>query len=515
MHSETHFDTVIIGSGHNGLVAACYLAKAGKKVLVLEKNDYIGGATTSQKTFPEFEAYLSRYSYLISLFPQKIMDDLGLEIELLSRKIASYTPFDANGLLISNENTELSKASILALGYGETEWEGYQHILSMQSRFAALVWDSMLKPLKSKDDWKKQFEKRGEQNLWNAFVEEPLGLLIEKHVKSDILRGVLLTDGKIGANTHAFDDSLLQNKTFLYHIIGNKTGEWLVPKGGMGALVRQLHQKALELGVVFKTNSEVKRIVGDCVITEDKTYNAEFILLNAAPQLLKKLIPEKQLIAKYDGTEGTAFKINILLERLPKIRNKNIKPEAAFAGTFHVNQNFTQQELAYREAQNGNLPTVFPFEMYCHTLTDNSILSDELNERGFQTITVFGLDMAYGLFLENNDKTKKLVWQKFLMGINAFLEEPIEDCIAKNSKGELCYECKSALDLETDLGLPKGNIFHNDLSWFFAEAESEIGKWGVETEYENILICGSGAKRGGAVSGIPGRNAAMKVLAGK
>jgi phytoene dehydrogenase-like protein len=510
MHSESQFDTIIIGSGHNGLVAACYLAKAGQKVLVLEKNNYIGGATTSQKTFPEFEAYLSKYSYLVSLFPQKIIDDLGLEIELLSRKIASYTPYSNHGLIISNESSKLSKASILALGFGEEEWEGYQHILSMQSLFAALVWDSLLEPLKSKEAWKKHFEKNSQLELWGAFVERPLGELIKKHVKSDILRGVLLTDGKIGANTHAYDQTLLQNKTFVYHIIGNKTGEWRVPKGGMGALVSQLHQKAHDLGIVFKTNTEVKSISGNCVSTHNEKYESANILLNAAPQLLKKLMSKTQSKVNY---EGTAFKINILLERLPKLRNKNIKPEDAFTGTFHVNQNFTQQELAYKEAQKGKLPTVFPFEMYCHTLTDNSILSDELNQRGFHTITVFGLDMPYGLFVENNEKTKELVWQKFLDGINEFLDEPIEDCIAKNSKGELCFECKSALDLENDLGLPKGNIFHNDLSWFFAETESGIGQWGVETEYENILICGSGAKRGGAVSGIPGRNAAMKILA--
>ena len=88
MHSESQFDVIIIGSGHNGLVAACYLAKAGKRVLVIEKNDYIGGATTSQKTFPEFEAYLSRYSYLVSLFPKRIFEELQLDIELLGRKIA-------------------------------------------------------------------------------------------------------------------------------------------------------------------------------------------------------------------------------------------------------------------------------------------------------------------------------------------------------------------------------------------------------------------------------------------
>jgi phytoene dehydrogenase-like protein len=518
MRTESHFDVIIIGSGHNGLVAACYLAKAGKSVLVLEKNDSIGGATTSQKTFPEFEAYLSRYSYLVSLFPKRIIEELELDIELLERRIASFTPYESGGLLLSNENEEISKASVLALGYGLEEWNGYQRILRMQTRFAELVWDSLLEPLRSRLVWKAYFDELGEAELWKALVEMPIGLFIEKYVNSDVLRGVLLTDAKIGAFTYAMDDSLLQNKTFLYHIIGNKTGEWRVPKGGMGALVKQLHLKASMQGVVFKLNTEIKAIEENKVILNNQEFISDFILMNAAPQLLDKLVSEKykekvKFSSKHlDGKEGTAFKINILLKKLPKLKNEGIRVEDAFAGTFHVNQNYNQQAMSFKEAINGKIPTVFPFEMYCHSLTDASILSDELNQKGYHTITVFGLDMPYALFKKDNTKSKEIVWRKFLSGINPFLAEPMEGCIAKDSKGNLCFECKSSVDLENELGLPKGNIFHNDLSWFFAEKQAEIGQWGVETAFENIFICGSGAKRGGAVSGIPGRNAALKVL---
>src|SRR5437763_4268737 len=94
---KSKYDVVILGAGHNGLVAATYLARAGLSVLMLEKNDYIGGATTSQKVFPDYEASLSRYSYLVSLFPQKIIRDLGLDLELRRREIASYTPYVSDG----------------------------------------------------------------------------------------------------------------------------------------------------------------------------------------------------------------------------------------------------------------------------------------------------------------------------------------------------------------------------------------------------------------------------------
>ncbi|KPM48658.1 phytoene desaturase family protein [Jiulongibacter sediminis] len=513
------FDIIITGSGHNALVAACYLAKAGKTVLVLEKNDYLGGATTSQKTFPEFEAYLSRYSYLISLLPQQIIEDLQLDLPLLQRKTASYTPYEnegkIEGLLLSNINSKLSKASVLSLRLGEKEWEGYQKFQERCQTFASLIWDSILQPLASKSYWKQKFENAGESELWEDIVEKPIGMFIEKYVQSDILRGVLLTDARIGVLSHAYDPSLLQNRTFIYHIIGNKTGEWRVPKGGMGNLVKQLIQKATELGVDFKTSTEVKKLQeiteGMEVRTEKEVFRASKVLWNAAPAILEKTLANYHSIHTQKD-EGTAFKINILLEKLPQLKDKNVKPEEAFSGTFHINQSFRQQQKAFEEIMNGYLPKYFPCEMYCHTLTDNSILSDELNEKGFHTITVFGLDMPYRRFTENNEAQKEKILYSFYDGINQFLEEPIQNCIARNSDGSLCIECKSALDLEKDLGLPMGNIFHNDLSWFFAESEEEADQFGVETDLENLILCGSGAKRGGAVSGIPGYLAARMVL---
>ncbi len=511
---QDNFEIIIIGSGHNALIAACYLAKAGRKVLVLEKNDYIGGATTSQKVFTDYEAYLSRYSYLVSLIPDEIIRDLELNIELKSRKFASYTPYfqngKAKGLLISNEDENLSRESFLELTGDDSDWQGYQELLKMEQEFAEEIWDSMLLPLKSKSDWKKHFEAIGKAEVWKAFVEKPIGEIIEEKVKSDVLRGVLLTDAKIGAYTHAHDKSLLQNRTFIYHIIGQKTGEWKVPVGGMGKVAEQIRQKAKELGVEFRLNAKVDQInPGEnnqvIVLENSEKLHAPIVLLNAA---IPKFIPEPES----EQNIGTAFKINLLLEKLPELKDDSVKPEDAFSGTFHINQNYSQQEKAFLEASSGKIPETFPCEIYCHTITDNSILSEVLKQKGFHTITVFGLDMAYPLFVKDNESVKKLIVEKFLKGINAFLEIPLEDCLAKDKNGHYCIEAKSALDLERDLGMPKGNIFHNQLSWFYATNEQEIGKWGVETKYPGIFLCGSTATRGGAVSGIPGRYAAIAVL---
>src|ERR1700759_3136464 len=132
---KSKYDVVILGAGHNGLVAASYLGKAGLSVLLLEKNDYIGGAATSQKVFPDYDANLSRYSYLVSLFPEKIISDLGLKFELRRRATASFTPYlkdgHYNGLLFSNVLEEQNRRSMFELTGNNTEYESLKKFYNL------------------------------------------------------------------------------------------------------------------------------------------------------------------------------------------------------------------------------------------------------------------------------------------------------------------------------------------------------------------------------------------------
>lgn len=519
---KNEYDALIIGAGHNGLVAASYLSRTGLRVLVIEKNDYIGGATTSQRIFPDYDAYLSRYSYLISLFPQKISVDLGLTLDLKRRKVASFTPYEQNGshngLLISNESEAATIASIEALSGNKKEYKGYQTLLAMQKLFAAKVWDSMLQPLQGKEVLERLFVTEDEKLVWKALVEEPLGKLIERHLQNDLLRGVLFTDAKIGAFTHPDDQSLLQNRTFLYHVIGNKTGEWRVPTGGMQSLVEVLKAYALKNGVTILIGTEANQLVrGKKKSTvyfthEARQYEvkANYVLVNAAPPVLARLLGEAYVSDMED--EGSVFKMNMLLKKLPELKYSIVTPVETFTGTFHMNQNYEQMKQSYQQAKAGQLPELLPAEIYCHTLTDSSILAPDLAKKGYHTLTLFGLDVPYSLFEKEPERVKKEAVKRYIEGINSYLAEPLEECLAADIGGNVCIEAKSPVDIEKELTMPRGNIFHNALSWFYASKPEEIGAWGVETGYERIYLCGSGAKRGGAVSGIPGYNAAMKVL---
>jgi len=118
------------------------------------------------------------------------------------------------------------------------------------------------------------------------------------------------------------------------------------------------------------------------------------------------------------------------------------------------------------------------------------------------------------LFARDNRTMRKLAEKKFIDSMNQWLEEPLENCLAVARDGSLCVESKSPVDIEDALGMYHGNIFQDAPTFPFAETKAQISKWGVETEYRNVFLCGSSAQRGGAVSGIPGHNAAMKVLEG-
>jgi phytoene dehydrogenase-like protein len=512
------YDALIVGGGHNGLAAAAYLARAGRSCLLLERRPELGGAAASERLFEGFDARVSSYSYLVSLLPQQIIEELELPIRLAPRTISSYTPDPRTqartGLLIDSGDPQATRASFAAVTGSEHDLAAWEAFYKRLGRLARIVFPTLTEPLRSREQMRALIDDEG---LWRQLFERPLGETTAADFTDELVEGVVLTDGLIGTFAEAGESSLRQNRCFLYHVIGRGTGEWQVPIGGMGAVSGSLVTAAERAGAELRCEAEVVALRpaddGVHVIftgpSGEQQARAGHLLFGAAPAELDRLLGRQPA---GEVPEGSQLKVNLLLSRLPRLRDAQVDPVRAFTGTFHINETAGQLRAAHTQAMAGRIPELPPCEAYCHSLSDPSILGPELRASGAQTLTVFALHMPARLFAADPERARAEALASTLRSLDSVLGEPIEDCLLRGPDGRPCVEARSPLDLEQELRMPGGHIFHRDLAWPFAEREEDVGRWGVETEDPRIMLCGAGARRGGGVSAIPGRNAAMAVL---
>ena len=516
---DVGYDDIVVGGGHNGLTAAAYLARAGRRVLVLERADHVGGAAVSARVFPGVDVRLSQYAYLVSLLPRRVARDLDLDVHLVRRRVASYTPRPDDpqwGLLVDHGDPDATARSFQAITLGTGEYAAWQAFSARLTRLAQRIWPTFLAPLLSAEAMRDIVD---DDPLWSGLTQVPLGSLLWEHARDDLVRGVLATDGLIGTFASLHDGDLAANVCFLYHVVGGGTGDWDVPVGGMGRVTDALARAATDAGAHVVTDAQVVAVDPDGQVSWHeagvlRSATAGSVLAACAPAVLDRFLgaagaePTGVAVAP----EGAQLKVNMVLQRLPRLRDPAIDPHVAFAGTFHVNESAQQLEAAYAQASRGQIPQLPPCEVYCHTLSDRSILGPDLAARDVQTLTLFGLPLPARLFRADPVGRRAEATAAVLRSLDSVLAEPIEPLLLPDADGRPCLAAHSPLDVEAELGMPGGHIFHGPLQWPWAERARDVGTWGVETRYAGVLLAGSGARRGGGVSGIPGHNAAAAVL---
>ena len=443
---------------------------------LLERLGHVGGAAVSTRAFEGVDVRVSRYSYLVSLLPSRIVHDLGAAVRLAGRRFSSYTPDPASdgrsGLLIGRPDTF---AAIGAAGDERGFATFYQRCRLVTER----LWPTLIEPLRTREQARKHVLAGGDPDAsaaWRAMVDEPIGHAIADAVGNDLIRGVIATDALIGTFARVDDPSLMQNICFLYHVLGGGTGDWDVPLGGMGAVTAALASAAVHHGAEITTGAEVYAVdpnggvryrIGD----GDHLVRGRFVLAGVTPAALAGLLGEKSAPL----AQGAQVKVNLVLRRLPRLRDDSVSPEQAFTGTFHVNETWTQLDTAYSRAAAGHVPDPLPCEAYCHSLTDPSILSAGLRESGAHTMTVFGLHTPHSLFDGTySGALRDRLTDGVLASLNSVLAEPIQDLLMRDAHGRPCIETTTTLDLHRTLAMTAGNIFHGALSWPFADDDDPL-----------------------------------------
>jgi len=539
MDSNTHlatdrgetdvYDAIIIGAGHNGLVCANYLAKAGKKVLVLERRHVLGGAAVTEEIAPGFRA--SIFSYLMSLLHPRIINDFelikhGLEVLPCSDMVS---PVSQDDYILFSDDTARTQASFARFSARDAaiypEFDRYLQEAAQIVR--KLLWETPVDPMKR--DWKTFRE--GASMLWRhrkigrkAYrIVDMMTMsaydFLHEWFEDDRVMAVLAYYASIG--TFAGPKSPGSAYVIMHHIMGEHEGAggWGFIKGGMGSITQALASFGRTVGVRHVTNAEIKevRIVGSratSVITAGgEVYRGKVIASNVdAKTLYLGMIGESQLpedlareIRGY-RTFSTAFKMNVACERPPqyrildRVRREGVLGNFSYPTYMHIAPDIDYLERAYDDAKHGwysSRPFITPV---VPTMVD-----DTLAPPGKHIVNLFGGHAPYKL--KGGDwATEKEQFRKVIF-------DTIEDYAPGFSSDVIEAQLLIAPDIESKVGLPQGHIFQGELSsdqLFFQRPASGFADY--RTPFKGLYVCGSSMHPGGGVSGIPGHNAAREIL---
>ncbi len=494
------YDAIVIGAGHNGLIAAAYLAKAGQKVLVVERSEQIGGAAISEHPWSGWT--VSAASYVVSLLHPDIVRDLALEAHGYHAYLKDPTSFtatlDGRSLLLWRNPDETKKE---LEKYSSSDFAGLQALDETLCRYAREIYDSFFA-----DEPRFDRLSSAAQAMFLGSSAE----FVERYVETPMLQAAIANDGVVG--TFEGPRNPGTGYVLAHHYAGRAMGiqgAWGYVRGGMGAISSAAAAAARGFGAQIKTSAPVGLIlVRDgraCgVVLEDGTeIEARYVLSNANPlTTFLDFVPQETLDSAFVKRvrdwrcEGPSMKLNIALGELP---NFSCRPSGESAphhnATIHIAPDVDYLQRAYDEARAG-LPSTEPMlEIFLQTPSDPT-----LAPKGKHLLSVFAQYFPY--------TRKDGPWT------DAKREAAADTIVATIGKYApnvpSAVEARQILtppDLERRFGLPKGHIFHGEL----LPGQIFEDRFAVRTPLRGLYLCGSGAHPGGCVSGAPGYRAARAV----
>ncbi|MDH3211379.1 MAG: NAD(P)/FAD-dependent oxidoreductase [Myxococcales bacterium] len=520
-------DIIVIGGGHNGLVAAAYLARAGLRTVLLERRPVIGGACVTEELWPGFR--VSRAAYVAGLLRPAVVRELGLAargLRLLRRAPSSFTPLpDGRGLRLGPDRTASCQEIRRFSARDARRYPAYEDFLD---RVVRTLEPALDRPppdparLGPRDlallahllvgAWRL----RGDLARALALLLGPARSALEGWFESEPLRATLATDAVIGA--WAAPSTPGTGYVLLHHVMGETHGErgvWSYVEGGMGRLADAIAAAARDAGADIRTEASVKQIavrdgraVG-VVLADGSTIEAPAVVSGLDPhRTLLRLVGREHLpeelaleIASLDF-RSPCLKINLALDRLPAFAGRGgAGPLPEHAGTIHVGATTLDAiERAFEAAQRGALPERAMVELTLPSALDGSLAPD-----GHHVASLFVQYVPYALAERDWDAER----DRFADRVLALVDEVAPGF----SESVLQREVLAPPDLERIFGLTGGNIFHGAMSLDRLLFLRPVPGWArYRTPVAGLYLCGAGTHPGGGVMGACGRNAAGEIL---
>lgn len=512
------YDAVVIGGGHNGLVAACYLAKAGFDVCVLERYHTVGGAAISEE-FVDAPGYIaSTGSYVVSLAPQKILNDLDVwehGVELIERNPRFFMPFpDGQYLVYWNEHDRMLEE---IRKFSRKDAESYQAYDDFVERACQVMDQFILKPPPTFAEFAAAFNQKGDSHVFQKLILGSSADLAEYFFESEYIQAGFAASGLIGTFRGPRDAGTGYVK--LYHSMGMSTGSrgrWAYVRGAMGSVTQALASVARAEGVEIRTGIEVQQVTVSggratgVVTTTGEEIRARMVLSNADPQrTYLTLVDRADLPSEYVRDieaiqiESPVMKINLAVEELPRFRaldSGGSDQRWGHTGGLFIGPTIDAMQRAYEDARNGR-SSDYPF-MNIHS---QSAVDPSVAPEGKHTLSIFAqyfpYTLAEGTWDERRDEIARHVLARF-----AEYAPNVPDSV-------VAMQALAPPDIEARFGLTGGHIFQGEL---VPEQAFDMRPVPGATSYEGpirgLYLCGSGAWPGGCVMGAPGHNAAHEAI---